>query len=127
MAQFFTWLLDGSCGQSGLFKAANSARRSHNRVVPDALMLEVRICPSALLPSSRSDHIADISRVTHDDHGLTPLVEQVRGPLATVAVRFSQKAPKAQGSEAAEAAEAAEASKSSEASETSCVPDDGLC
>jgi Pectate lyase superfamily protein len=94
MARFFPWLLDGSCGPCALFKGANSGRRFRNRMVPDALSLEVRICPSALSPASRSDHIADVSRATHDERALTPPVEQIRRPLATASIALARKAPK---------------------------------
>jgi parallel beta-helix repeat protein len=87
-------LVDGS-GPCALFKGANSGRRSRNRMVPDALSLEVRICPSALSPSSRSDRIADVSRATHEERALTTPVEQIRRRLATASIAFARKAPKA--------------------------------
>ena len=69
--------------------------RSPNRMIPDALLLEVRICPSAVTPSSRTNHLADVSRVTHDERQQTPPVEQIRHQVTSAAIRFNKKPPKA--------------------------------
>jgi parallel beta-helix repeat protein len=73
----------------------STARRSRIRMIPDALSLEVRICPSTITPSSRPDHRADVSRVTHDGSQQTLLVEQFRHQLASTAIPLTKKPPKA--------------------------------
>jgi parallel beta-helix repeat protein len=73
----------------------STARRSRIRMIPDALSLEVRICPSAITPSSRPDHRADVSRVTHDGSQQTLLVEQLRHQLTSTAIPLAKKPPKA--------------------------------
>jgi parallel beta-helix repeat protein len=73
----------------------STARRSRIRMIPDALSLEVRICPSAITPSSRPDRRADVSRVTHDGSQQTLLVEQFRHQLASTAIPLTKKPPKA--------------------------------
>ena len=73
----------------------STGRRFRNRMIPDALLLEVRICLSAITPSSRTNHLADISRVIPEKHQRTVPVEQIRHPLPSKPIRLTTKAPKA--------------------------------
>ena len=73
----------------------STARRSRIRMIPDAVSLEGRICLSTITPSSRPDHRADVSRVTHDGSPQTLLVEQFRHQLTSTAIPLTKKPPKA--------------------------------
>jgi parallel beta-helix repeat protein len=96
MARLFPLSLDGGLGVCDIFKLARSQRRFRNRLIPDALLLEVRICPSSssFTPGSRTDHFAAELRAIHQEHRQTVPVDKIHHPLGTTAIPSIKKAPK---------------------------------
>jgi hypothetical protein len=91
MARIFSRAIDGRSRLRDLFRVAHSPRRSRNRMIPDALLLEGRICLSGFAPASRTDHLAALVRATHSEHRQTVPIEEIRHPHSTTAIH---KAPK---------------------------------
>ncbi len=92
MAKLFRPLFTDGSDQPNHSQWWPSRRRRGTRMIPDALLLEVRICPSAVTPSAR---LAEVSHVIHDEAQQSIHVEQVRHPVIRSPDIGTKKAPKA--------------------------------
>jgi parallel beta-helix repeat protein len=94
MARLFPSASIDSSDRRDLLNGWNAPRRPRNRMTPGAESLEVRICLSAIMPSSGTDRSAHVSPVTHGESHQAPRVEQVRHLVTSTAIPFKKKAPK---------------------------------